>query len=80
MNIVEEEFAMQGFARVMINDVSLIEAKEYKNQIEKVDGVDMVVWLDDSIDIYRPLDFISEDELRDYYNDGSAIFEIMFLS
>ena len=23
-------------------------------------------------------DFISEDELRDYYNDGSAIFEIMF--
>ena len=78
MNIVEEEFAMQGFARVMINDVSLIEAKEYKNQIEKVDGVDMVVWLDDSIDIYRPLDFISEDELRDYYNDGSAIFEIMF--
>ena len=78
MNIVEEEFAMQGFARVMINDVSLVEAKEYKNQIEKVDGVDMVVWLDDSIDIYRPLDFISEDELRDYYNDGSAIFEIMF--
>lgn len=78
MNIVEEEFAMQGFARVMINDVSLIEAKEYKNQIEKVDGVDMVVWLDDSIDIYRPLDFISEDVLRDYYNDGSAIFEIMF--
>lgn len=78
MNIVEEEFAMQGFARVMINDVSLVEAKEYKNQIEKVDGVDMVVWLDDSIDIYRPLDFISEDVLRDYYNDGSAIFEIMF--
>lgn len=78
MNIVEEEFAMQGFARVMINDVSLVEAKEYKNQIEKVDGIDMVVWLDDSIDIYRPLDFISEDVLRDYYNDGSAIFEIMF--
>lgn len=78
MNVVEEEFAMQGFARVMINDVSLIEAKEYKNKIEKIDGVDMVVWLDDSIDVYRPLDFISEEELRDYYNDGSAIFEIMF--
>lgn len=78
MNVVEEEFAMQGFARVMINDVSLIEAKEYKNKIEKIDGVDMVVWLDDSIDVYRPLDFISEEELKDYYNDGSAIFEIMF--
>ena len=78
MNIVREEFAMQGFARVMINDVSLVEAKEYKDKIENIDGVDMVLWLDDSIDIYRPIEFIQSDLLDDYYKDGSAIFEIMF--
>lgn len=78
MNIVEEEFAMQGFARVMINNVTLVQAKEYKDKIEKVDGVDLVLWLDDSVDIYRPIEFIPEDVLKDYYNDGSAIFEIMF--
>ena len=78
MNIVKDEFAMQGFARVMINNVTLVQAKEYKDKIQAVDGVDMVLWLDDSVDIYRPEEFISEDLLKDYYKDGSAIFEIMF--
>ena len=78
MNIVEDEFSMQGFARVMVNDVTLVEAKEYKDKIEKVDGVDMVLWLDDEIDIYRPVEFISQELLDDYYKDGSAIFEVMF--
>ena len=78
LNIVEEEFSMQCFARAMVNDVTLVQAKEYKEQIEKVDGVDLVMWLDDDVDIYRPLDFISQDELNEYYKDGSALFEIMF--
>ncbi len=78
LNIVDEEFGMQCFARVMVNNVSLVEAKEYKDKIEKIDGVDMVLWLDDEVDIYRPLEFISEDELADYYKDGSALFEVMF--
>ena len=78
LNIVDEEFGMQCFARVMVNNVSLVEAKEYKDEIEKVDGVDMVLWLDDEVDIYRPIEFISEDVLADYYKDGSALFEVMF--
>lgn len=78
LNIVDEEFGMQCFARVMVNNVSLVEAKEYKDKIEKIDGVDMVLWLDDEVDIYRPVEFISEDVLADYYKDGSALFEVMF--
>ena len=78
MNVVEEEFAMQGFARIMINDVSLVEAKEYKEKIKAVDGVDIVLWLDDSVDVYKPIEYISEDVLQDYYKDGSALIEVMF--
>lgn len=78
LNITEEEFGMQSFARVMVNNVSLVQAKEYKNQLEKIDGVDLVMWLDDEVDVYRPLEFISEDVLEDYYKDGSALFEVMF--
>ena len=78
LNIVKEEFGMQSFARVMLNDVTLVQAKEIKDQIAKIDGVDMVIWLDDSVDINRPLEFISEDLLNDYYKDDSAILEIMF--
>ena len=78
MNKLKEEFAMQGFARIMINDVSLAEAKEYKDKISKIDGVDTVIWLDDVTDVERPIEFISPDVLEDYYVDGSALIEVMF--
>ena len=58
---LKEEFAMQGFARIMINNVSLAEAKEYKDKIAKVDGVDTVIWLDDVVDVARPIEFIPSD-------------------
>lgn len=78
LNIVKQEFGMQSFARVMLNDVTLVQVKEIKDEILKVDGVDMVIWLDDSVDINRPQEFISEELLNDYYKDGSALLEIMF--
>ena len=78
MNILEEEFAMQGYARIMINNVTLVQAKEYKDKIAAVDGVDIVLWLDDSVDVYEPIEYISEDLLQDYYKDGSALIEVMF--
>ncbi|MBQ9266802.1 MAG: MMPL family transporter [Clostridia bacterium] len=78
LDVVEEEFGMQSIARVMVNDVTLPQAKEYKNQIEAVDGVDMVVWLDDDYDVYQPESFIDEEDLAKYYKDGSALFEVMF--
>lgn len=78
LNVVKKEFGMQSFARVMLNDVTLVQAKEIKDKISKVDGVDMVLWLDDSVDINKPEDFISKELLNDYYQDGSALLEIMF--
>lgn len=78
LNVVEEEFGMQGTARVMVNNVTLVEAKEIKNKIEEIPGIDTVVWLDDSVDVYQPESFISEDLLNEYYKDGSAVFDIMF--
>ena len=78
LNVVEEEFGMQGTARIMVNNVSLLEAKEYKSKIESIPGVDMVVWLDDSIDVKRPESFIPQDKIDEYYKDGSAVFDVMF--
>ena len=78
LNVVEDEFGMQGTARVMVNNVSLLQAKEWKEKIEDIPGIDMVVWLDDSVDVHQPESFISEDLIKDYYKDGSAVFDIMF--
>ncbi|MFR2561874.1 MAG: hypothetical protein ACLS8R_03615 [Anaeromassilibacillus sp.] len=46
LNVMDEEFGYPGTARVMVGDVSLYEAKLYKDRIEAVDGVNMVTRAD----------------------------------
>ena len=59
-------------------DVSLYEAKQYKDQIEAVDGVDQVLWCDAAVNIYAGEDFISMDDIEDYYKDRCAVMDITF--
>lgn len=43
-------------ARVMVSDVTIPQALDYKEKLEAIDGVSAVTWLDDSVDIITPLD------------------------
>ncbi|MFZ5353665.1 MAG: efflux RND transporter permease subunit [Bacillota bacterium] len=72
------EFGAPGMARLMSKDVTIPEALEIKKQISKIDGVDIVLWLDDEVSIYQPIEFIAEDLLKTYYRDGNALFQIVF--
>ena len=74
---MEEEFA-EGIpnARVMIRNVTIPEALEYKAKLAAVDGVEAITWLDDSTDITVPLELIDEDILNTYYKDNNASFNI----
>ena len=58
LNVMDEEFGYPGTARVMVGDVSLYEAKLYKDRIEAVDGVNMVTWADTAADVYQSELFI----------------------
>ena len=78
LNLTKKEFGMQSTARIMINDIDLPTAKNYKEKLEAIDGVYKVMWLDDSIDVYQPESFIDQEELSKYYKDGSALYDIMF--
>ena len=77
--ILEEEFTYPGAARVMLNDVSLYEAKGIKDQIAQVEGVDMVSWCDTGTLVYGSDQFIDYAGIDDYYKDGQAYMEIAFL-
>lgn len=63
-------------ARVMIQDVSIPEALEYRERLKAVDGVSEVVWLDDSEDITKPTEFMEEDTLDTYYKDDTALYSV----
>lgn len=78
LDIMEEEFGYPGTARIMVGDVSIYEAKIYKDKISNIDGVDMVLWLDTMKDVYMSDKFIDYDDASDYYKDNYAVMTVMF--
>ncbi len=75
MDTMEEEFeASVANARVLMHDVTVQEALEYKEQLTAIDGVSDVTWLDDAIDIKTPIEIADEDTVETYYKDNNALF------
>ena len=62
--------------RVMVRDVTVPEAMEYKAALEQLDGVLAVSWLDDSADITVPLAMMDQSLLHSYYQESAALFSL----
>lgn len=77
LDVMQEEFD-GGIpnARVMIRDVSIPEALEYKAKLEEVDGVTSVTWLDDTVSLSVPLSTLDPDTVENYYKDGTALLTV----
>ena len=61
-------------ARVMVQDVTVPQALEYKKQLLEANGVTDVTWLDDTLNITVPLETQDPDTVETYYKDGNALF------
>lgn len=81
LEVMEEEFS-SGIpnARVMVGDVSIQEAMEYKHALEEINGVTEVLWLDDVVDIRTPIEVSDTDTVDTYYKDESALFSVTIAS
>lgn len=77
IDVMEKEFGYPGTARIMIEDVTIYEARLYKQLIENVDGVDRVSWM--SEDIYMSKEFTEAEDETDYYKDNCAVMDIAFV-
>lgn len=77
LETMQEEFA-GGIpnAKVMIKDVSVAEALEFKQQLMEIQGVQAVTWLDDQVDIKQPLEIQDQATVEDYYIDNTALFSV----
>ena len=60
--------------RVMVRDVTVPQALEYKEKLAAIDGVSSVAWLDDSLDVTVPLQMQDTATVESYYKDGCALF------
>ncbi len=63
-------------ARIMVQNVSVPQALEYKEKLLAVDGVTDVTWLDDAVSVTVPLETIDTDTAETYYKDGNALFSV----
>ena len=67
-------------ARVMLTNVSISEALDFKEKISSTDGVLSVTWLDDvvGLDTLRttPLEFLDTSLVKNYYSDNNALMTL----
>lgn len=77
MEVMKEEFE-GGIpnARVMVENVTVPEALDYKNAIENCEGVTDVVWLDDTEDVLQPIETMNQDAVDTYYKNNAALFTV----
>ena len=61
---------------VMIRNVSIPGALEYKHKLSGINGVTEVLWLNDVIDIKEPLEMGDADTIKQFYKYGNALFSV----
>ncbi len=77
IQVIEEDYAQAiPNTRVMVTDVSIMEALEYKESISQVDGVLNIQWLDDVVSITEPIEFQDPDVVETYYKDNRALYQV----
>ena len=77
LDVMNEEYD-KGAAnvRVVLKDVSIVDALKYKEKIKKIDGVDDIQWLDDVVNIKEPLELQNQDTIESWYKNNEALFSI----
>jgi len=81
LEVMEEEFGGEmPNSRVMLKNVSILEALEYKEELGAIEGVTSVSWLDDVVgtDILKttPLEFLDASIVETYFKDNNALLSL----
>ena len=77
LKIMDDEFAQSmPNASVMIKNVSIEDAVEYKHKLSQISGVTEVLWLDDAVDIKAPLEMADAKMIEQFYKGGNALYSV----
>src|SRR5699024_1538442 len=63
-------------ARIMVEDVTIPEALDLKEQLKEIDGIEGVTWLDDVVDIQMPIEMADASTVEDYFKDQTALYSV----
>ncbi|MCI1959706.1 MAG: efflux RND transporter permease subunit [Clostridia bacterium] len=87
LDVMKSEFGYPGTARVMLNNVSIYEARRIREKISDVDGVSLAIGPDSVTDAYMSSSFAKSgiedfnsqfDQPTGFYKDNKALIEVVF--
>jgi len=61
---------------VYVKDIDIPQALALKARLAECPGVQDVLWLDDVVDIYKPLEMADAASVEAWYKDGGALFAV----
>jgi len=81
IKVMEAEFGGElPNSRVMLTNVTILEALEYKEKLAAIDGITSANWLDDIVGLETlkttPLDFLDASIVENYFKDNNALISL----
>lgn len=76
--ILEKDFRVAGNAFLMIEGQDDWQVRHLKKEIEKVSGVEKVIWVDQWADITIPRDFVPDQVIDQFYKGDGTLMQIQF--
>lgn len=77
LNVMEKEYKTSTTnTRIMLKNVTLTEAMEYKNKIKNIKGVSEINFLDDVVSLEIPLEVMDSSIVNEWYKDKKALFTL----
>lgn len=76
-DILLEDFGKGAFSFLVLEDMKASEVAELKEEIQKVDHVDIVLWYDSLLDITVPVEMLP-DNIYEAFNKGNATMLAVF--
>ena len=77
-HILEKDFKVAANAFLLIEDKDEWQAQQLRKEIEKVDGVEKVIWIDEWADITVPRDFVPIKVVDQFYKGSDTLMQIQF--
>lgn len=77
LSVMKKEFTQSvPNGNVMLTNVTIQEALDYKDKLSKTKGILEVFWLDDVIDIKTPIEVADKKLVEGYFKNGNALISI----
>lgn len=77
-HILEEDFRVAGNAFLMIEGQDDWQVRHLKREIEKIPGVEKVIWVDQFADITIPRDFVPQKVIDQFYKGDDTLMQVQF--